>query len=132
MWSCDSCRNVNADDAAYCFQCGDLGPLGEEMRLKAQRRPGEQLVWLIAMATMFIWPLAILLPKVFRHMEAAQHPPPPVPGHAKTVPDPDVGYGLTLVIVIALGVLAVVYLVWVGIWISNRRREHKALVDTDE
>jgi hypothetical protein len=130
---------VNADDAAYCFGCGDMGPLGEEIRRKAAQRPGEQLVWLLAVAIILIWSLALLVPKVIETGQASQQPPattgPAAPYPVTQAPTPDSDafvHVLLILVTVVVGLLALVYLIWLGIWISKRRREHKALVDTED
>jgi len=136
MWICDSCRNVNADDAAYCFGCGDMGPLGEEIRRKAAQRPGEQLVWLLAVAIVLIWTLALLVPKVIETGRAPEASTSTTPSPYTTQappPESDVAVHILLIAVTTVvGVLALIYLIWLGVWISKRRREHKALVDTED
>ena len=133
MWICDCCKNVNADTAANCVNCGDFGPLGEEMRKKAVRRPGEQLIWLLFVSSVFLWPFAALLPMALR-----RHAPlpagiagTPAGDHAQAAYD---AFNLVPVraLAVGLGVMAAVYLVWATLWIVRRRRAHKALVDTDD
>jgi len=128
MWTCDSCQNVNADDAAYCYQCGDLGPIGEKLRLKAARRPGEQLIWMLAVAGMLIWPLAVGLPLLIHRARLI------TTVHGQPQRDPFEAFYLNIAIVLIAGaaIVGLGYLIGAGIWIYKRRRAHKALVDTEE
>jgi len=112
-----------------------MGPIGEEIRRKAAQRPGEQLVWLLAVAIILIWTLALLVPKVIETGKTSEPPASITTPYVSQAPTPDSDAFVHVLLVAAtavVGTLALVYLIWLGIWIANRRKAHKALVDTED
>lgn len=124
MWICDCCKNANADSEATCGNCGDLGPLGEEIRHRAAQRPGEQFIWMLALSVIFLWPFAALL-KLAREEAASVAA---LPGQQAV----DTTELILWTLAACFGLASLACLTCAIVWAIRRRRAGKALVDADE